>query len=260
MSTPTALTIAGSDPSGGAGLQADLKTFHQHGVYGMSAVTLLTVQNTQAVARVELLKPALVLEQIDSVIGDIPPSAAKTGALGSCEIIEAVASRMAAFPFPCIVDPVMISKHGARLMDDEAVHALRRIIPHAFLITPNAREAALLTGLSLGSLPAMMDAARALGDMGAKNVLIKGGRAGDKITDILYADGRFVEFTADYLTTRSTHGTGCVYSAAITARLARGEDLHTAIAGARKFVSFALRTAPALGRGLGPTNMCAPTD
>src|SRR4051794_35749969 len=146
--TPVALTIAGSDPSGGAGIQADLKTFHQFGIYGEAVITLLTVQNTKTVSRVECLDPALVIQQIEAVIDDIPPHAAKLGALGDRSIVEAIASIAERFTFPLVVDPVMISKHGAALMPEEARNAvLERIVPMAFLLTPNLHEAAALTGL-----------------------------------------------------------------------------------------------------------------
>ncbi|MFZ9916565.1 MAG: bifunctional hydroxymethylpyrimidine kinase/phosphomethylpyrimidine kinase, partial [Phycisphaerales bacterium] len=147
---PVALTIAGSDPSGGAGLQADLKTFHRHGVYGESVVTLLTVQNTRAVSAIEFVDPGFVVAQIDAVVGDIPPAAAKTGALGRADIIEAVAARAKEFRFPLVVDPVMVSKHGAPLIADDAVDALvRRLLPLATVVTPNMAEAARLSGIEV---------------------------------------------------------------------------------------------------------------
>ncbi|MCL4195623.1 MAG: bifunctional hydroxymethylpyrimidine kinase/phosphomethylpyrimidine kinase, partial [Thermoguttaceae bacterium] len=150
---PVAMTIAGSDPSGGAGLQADLKTFHQHRVYGTSVVTLLTVQNTQGVQFVRLIEPDLVLAQLDAVLSDLPPQAAKTGALGDAAILEAVAGRAASFRFPLVVDPVMISKHGASLIDPDAVDVLRRrLLPQAFLATPNRAEAAALAEMEIADV------------------------------------------------------------------------------------------------------------
>ena len=251
-----ALTIAGSDPSGGAGLQADLKTFHQHGVYGMSVVTLLTVQNTQTVTQVHIQTPALVLDQLDAVLSDIPPAAAKTGALGSPEVIEAIADRAAGFGFPLVIDPVMISKHGARLIEQRATEILvRRLLPCAFLITPNLHEAAALTGRPVEDEAGMADAARAIADLGAKNVLVKGGHLAGEAVDLLWTAGQLHRLVSPRLATPHTHGTGCVYSAAITARLARGEPLVEATAGAKHFVTEAIRTHPALGRGLGPTNL-----
>jgi hydroxymethylpyrimidine/phosphomethylpyrimidine kinase len=254
--TPVALTIAGSDPSGGAGLQADLKTFHQHGVYGMSVVTLLTVQNTQSVASVQMQTPSLVLAQLEAVLSDIPPAAAKTGALGDPAVVEALAERAADFDFPLVIDPVMISKHGARLIDDRAARVLaERLLPRAFLITPNLQEAAALAGIPVEDEEGMLEAARIIAARGARHVLVKGGHLAGRAVDLLWSDGRVQRFVADRLATPHTHGTGCVYSAAITARLARGEPLVEAVSGAKRFVTEAIRTNPGLGRGLGPINL-----
>lgn len=253
-----ALTIAGSDPSGGAGLQADLKTFHQHGVFGASVVTLLTVQNTQRVAAVHVLDPALVLAQLEAVLADIPPAAAKTGALGSAAVIEALAGRARDFGFPLVVDPVMISKHGHALIDGDAREVLRRaLLPHAFLVTPNLAEAAALAGQEVGDLAAMQRAAARIGLAGVPHVLVTGGRIGDQSVDVLWSQGELHRFAAPWIDTPHTHGTGCVFSAAITARLARGEALPAAVHGAKMFVTQAIRTAPGLGAGLGPTNLHA---
>src|SRR3990172_8330536 len=208
---PIALTIAGSDPSGGAGIQADLKTFHQFGVYGMSVLTLLTVQNTCRVSAVEMLPAQFVLDQLDAVLEDLPPHAAKTGALGSREVIEAIADRAAHFAFPLVVDPVMISKHGAPLLQEDARAVLPpRLLPHAFLVTPNVHEAMALAGKEFSgsaslpaslssSLPAFLssvleDAARAIADLGPNAVLIKGGHLVADATDLLYPEGRFHSF------------------------------------------------------------------
>jgi hydroxymethylpyrimidine/phosphomethylpyrimidine kinase len=259
--TAVALTIAGSDPSGGAGLQADLKTFHQHRVYGASVVTLLTVQNTQMVADILVLDPAFVLAQLDAVVKDLPPGAAKTGALGSVEIVEAIAERAARFSFPLVVDPVMISKHGAKLMDEPAAAALAtRLLPRAFLVTPNLPEASALSGRTVENLAAMEDAARAIGDLGVQNVLVKGGHLEGQAVDILWTDGEVHRFTSERVTTPHTHGTGCVYSAAITARLALGDALPVAVQRAKRFVTQAIRTNPGLGHGLGPTNLFVETE
>src|SRR5216117_1135335 len=173
---PVALTIAGSDPSGGAGIQADLKTFHQFGVYGQAVITLLTVQNTVRVSRVEVMPTALVSEQIAAVLEDIPPAAAKTGALGSTDMVEAVARAASEFRFPLVVDPVMVSKHGLSLLPAEAVAAIGELLlPRAFLITPNVPEAEALTGIRILTLDDMRCAARRLMEMGARAVLLKGG-------------------------------------------------------------------------------------
>ncbi|UCG32931.1 MAG: bifunctional hydroxymethylpyrimidine kinase/phosphomethylpyrimidine kinase [Phycisphaerales bacterium] len=256
--TAVALTIAGSDPSGGAGLQADLKTFHQHGVYGMSVVTLLTVQNTQTVDAVRVLEPQFVTAQLDAVLRDIPPAAAKTGALGSAAIIEAVAERAASFSFPLVVDPVMISKHGAPLIDEDAAEVLRgRLLPRAYLVTPNQPEAAALAGFEIDDLAAMERAAQAIAQVGPANVLVKGGRLAEGADDVLFAEGQLHWFRGERIETTSTHGTGCVFAAAITARLAKGDDLVSAVRGAKDFVTAAIRSAPALGHGLGPVNLHA---
>jgi hydroxymethylpyrimidine/phosphomethylpyrimidine kinase len=256
-----ALTIAGSDPSGGAGLQADLKTFHQHGVYGMSVVTLLTVQNTQRVSAVAMLDAEFVDAQLQAVLTDIPPAAAKTGALGNVAVIEVVAAAAGRFAFPLVVDPVMISKHGDSLIDDSAVEALRRrLLPASFLVTPNTREAERLVGREARSVAELRDLARAVADLGARSVLLKSGNQNSRATDLLYNEGQFHEFSSPRLQTRCLHGTGCVLSAAITARLARGEDLPTAVAGAKQFIAAAIASGPGLGHGISPVNFFAPTS
>lgn len=253
---PVALTIAGSDPSGGAGLQADLKVFHQFGVYGEAVVTLATVQNTRKVLGVHCLPPELVFAQIAAVIEDIPPCAAKTGALGNREIVEAVAGAARAFLFPLVVDPVLISKHGAPLLEDDARQALvRLLLPRAFLLTPNLPEAAALSSLNVVDPVSMREAARVLAGMGARNVLVKGGHlAGETALDILYCDGSFHEFPSPRVNTVHTHGTGCSYSAAITALLARGSALPEAVGLAKDWITRAISTNPGLGGGSGPIN------
>jgi hydroxymethylpyrimidine/phosphomethylpyrimidine kinase len=255
MPVPVALTIAGSDPSGGAGIQADLKTFHQFGVYGAAAITLVTVQNTLRVERVEYLDPELVRQQIRAVLEDMPPQAAKTGAVGSREIVEAVAAEAAEFNFPLVVDPVMISKHGLPLVAEEAKAALIRcLIPRAFLLTPNVPEAAELAGFEIGGMDDMRRAARSLAEMGAAAVLIKGGHLAGDAVDLLWTAQGCREFTAPRIDTRHTHGTGCTYSAAITAELARGTPLVQAVERAKTFITEAIRTNPGLGGGCGPVN------
>ena len=258
---PAALTIAGSDPSGGAGLQADLKTFHQFGVYGEAAVTLVTVQNTAAVTAVELLRPELVAAQIQAVVSDIPPQAAKTGALGNAALIVAVAHAAASFLFPLVVDPVMIGKHGAPLLDASAVRVLKQsLVPFATLLTPNLAEAAALIGRQVSTVDAMREADRALADAGAKNVLVKGGHLAGAAVDVLFTDGRFLELPAPRIATPHTHGTGCTYSAAITALLARGVALVPAVEQAKRWITRAIETNPGLGHGAGPLNHFAPTE
>jgi len=253
---PIALTIAGSDPSGGAGIQADLKTFHQFGVYGEAVITLLTVQNTLRVSRVEVVSPSLLTGQLDAVLEDIPPNAAKTGALGSAEIVLAVADAARRFTFPLVVDPVMVSKHGQPLLPAEAATALReQLIPAATLITPNVPEAEALTGIAIRNLEDMRLAACRLRETGAKAVLIKGGHLGGaESTDLFFDGALWREFPAPRLETRHTHGTGCTYSAAITAGLALGMTPVDAVARAREFIQQAIRTNPGIGHGCGPVN------
>jgi len=252
--TPVALTVAGSDPSGGAGIQADLKTFHQFRVYGEAVLTLITVQNTLSVSRVELLDPELVRQQLAAVLGDIPPGAAKTGALGSAAIIEAVSQAIGGTPL--VVDPVMISKHGAPLISPAAVDALRlTLFAKALLITPNLHEAAALTGHPVETPEEMILAARRLLEFGSEAVLIKGGHlAGNQASDVLVTRDSLDWFTSARTDTPHTHGTGCTYSAAITALLARGLSLREAVGKAKVFITEAIETNPGLGHGHGPVN------
>ena len=252
---PVALTIAGSDPSGGAGIQADLKTFHQFGAYGEAVITLLTEQNSVRVSREEVMPPGLVLDQIAAVLEDIPPGAAKTGALGSVEMVEAVAGAAANFAFPLVVDPVMVSKHGLPLLPHEAVRAVRELLlPHAALAMPNVPEAEALTGIAIRNLDDVRRAACLIHGMGARAVLIKGGHLATDSTDVLFDGAEYREFPAPRIATRHTHGTGCTYSAAITAGLAAGVALGEAVARAKRFIHEAIRSNPGLGHGCGPVN------
>jgi hydroxymethylpyrimidine/phosphomethylpyrimidine kinase len=260
---PVALTIAGSDPGGGAGIQADLKTFHSFGVYGTAAITLITVQNTDRLSRSVVLDAALVREQIEAVLEDLAPGAVKTGALGTAAVVEAIAR--ISFRCPLVVDPVMVSSSGAPLLVPAAVQALRDLLlPRAALITPNLSEAVELAGMAFGNLNDMREndmreAARRIAGLGPGAVLIKGGHleSGDAV-DVLLSGGVFREFRGPRISTRHTHGTGCTYSAAITALLARGLRLEDAVAGAKSFVTEAIRTAPGIGAGSGPLNHWAP--
>jgi hydroxymethylpyrimidine/phosphomethylpyrimidine kinase len=252
---PIALSIAGSDPSGGAGIQADLKTFHQFGVYGEAVITLLTVQNTVRVSRVEVMSADLVLQQITAVIEDIPPAAAKTGALGSTDVVEAIAQAAADFRFPLVVDPVMISKHGHSLLPEAAVRVLReKLLPRAALLTPNVPEAEALSGIRIRTPDDMRQAARAIRGLGVKSVLIKGGHLDGAPVDLLWDGLDFREFPALRIPTAHTHGTGCTYSAAITAGLALGLVLGDAVARAKLYIHEAIRTNPGFGSGAGPLN------
>ncbi len=254
---PAALTIAGSDSGGGAGIQADLKTFQRFHVYGTSALTLVTAQNTQGVREVHLLPPALVASQVAAVMEDFEVRAAKTGALGSAALVEAVATAVAEHAIPnLVVDPVMVSKHGDPLLGEEAVNALERLLfPLATLVTPNLYEAAALVGGRAESEDGMRDAARALCDRGAAAVLVKGGHLpGDEAVDLFYDGSEFLRLAAPRVDTPHTHGTGCTYSAAIAALLARGETLVDSVRQAKDFTTRAIATAPGLGHGCGPVN------
>jgi hydroxymethylpyrimidine/phosphomethylpyrimidine kinase len=252
---PVALTIAGSDPSGGAGIQADLKTFHQLGVYGTSVITLLTVQNTQRVDAVETLSPEFVQAQLDAILEDIPPCAAKTGALGNGAVIRAVAERAAGFAFPLVVDPVMVSKHGSILLSEEGQAVLAQVLlPRTFLVTPNLPEASILSGVPVHDVAGMEEAARRIARRGVEAVLIKGGHLVDDAVDVLFWKGSLRHFRARRIDTPHTHGTGCTYSAAITAELAKGRELPDAVTIAKRFISAAIESHPALGKGIGPVN------
>lgn len=249
-----ALTIAGSDPGGGAGIQADLKTFHRFGVYGTAVVTLITVQNTARMSRVETLDAALVGEQIDAVLEDLPPHAVKTGALGTAAIMDAIAARDLGCPL--VVDPVLLSSHGPALSDPSGSAALRRLVAKSALVTPNLAEAAHLAGIEVTTTAHMREAARRIADLGAQSVLVKGGHLseGQEAIDILWHRGRFTEFASKRIATRHTHGTGCTYSAAITALLAGGIGMEEAVGRAKRFIVAAIATSPGLGRGAGPLN------
>jgi hydroxymethylpyrimidine/phosphomethylpyrimidine kinase len=251
-----ALTIAGSDPSGGAGIQADLKTFHRFGVYGEAVVTLLTVQNTMRVSRVEVLDLDLVCEQLGAVLEDIPPAAAKTGALGSAMMVRTVAQAASKFRFPLVVDPVMVSKHGRPLLPEDAICAVREaLLPCAALVTPNVPEAEALTGYAIHGADDVRRAAKCIMSMGPRAVLIKGGHlADDDAVDVLWDGVEWREFPAPRVATRHTHGTGCTYSAAIVAQLALGRDLTAAVQEAKRFIHEAIRSSPGLGHGSGPVN------
>jgi hydroxymethylpyrimidine/phosphomethylpyrimidine kinase len=254
---PRALTIAGSDSGGGAGIQADLKTFGALGVYGMTAVTAVTVQNTKGVASYEELSPQTVADQIRAVVADIGADAAKTGMLASAPIVDAVAEVLAEVRVPnLVVDPVFMSKHGHPLLEEDAVQGLRtRILPLATLVTPNLPEASGLAGFPVDSAQAMLAAAQAILALGPRAVLVKGGHLpGDRADDLFHDGTHSVWVEAERIDTPNTHGTGCVLSAAIAAYLARGEDLLSAVRAGKRFVTQAIRQALPIGQGIGPVN------
>jgi len=254
---PRALTIAGSDSGGGAGIQADLKTFSALGVFGMTAITAVTVQNTKGVAGFEELSPATVADQIRAVAGDIGVDAAKTGMLASAPIVEAVADAVAETGLPnVVVDPVFVSKHGHLLLAENAVEALRRLIlPLATLVTPNLPEAAGLSGLDVETREDMRRAAGAILQLGPHAVLVKGGHLEEDRAIDLFADATGEEWIdAERIDTPHTHGTGCTLSSAITAHLARGASLTVAVREGKTFVTEAIRHALPLGDGIGPVD------
>ena len=257
MSQPVVLTIAGSDSGAGAGIQADLKTFAALGVYGVSVITAITAQNTVGVRAVQEVDPDLIAAQLDAVAEDFSIAALKTGMLSSAAIIETVAAGIERDRLgPLVVDPVMIAKSGDRLLRDDAVDALRRrLLPLAAVVTPNIPEAEVLAVRRINTWDDRLAAARAIIEQGAQAVVIKGGHSeDDPIVDLLVDSEGVHEYRAARIVTTSTHGTGCTFSAAITAGLAMGLDLPHAVAEARDYLSRALATAPGLGHGHGPLN------
>jgi hydroxymethylpyrimidine/phosphomethylpyrimidine kinase len=253
-----ALTIAGSDSGGGAGIQADLKTFAAFGVYGTSAITAVTAQNTLAVTRIQPIDPRVVAAQIEAVAADIGVDAAKTGMLAEAPIIEAVAAAVRATHLPhLVVDPVMVSKSGALLLRDDAIATLVAwLLPMAEVVTPNLPEAERLSGRSVATPAQRREAARRIGALGPRIVVVKGGhdRGGAEIVDLVFDGAHFEEIRGPRVATRGTHGTGCTFSAAITAGLALGRPTFEAIVNARDYLTAALRSAPDIGKGAGPVD------
>lgn len=257
--TPIALTIAGSDSGGGAGIQADLKTFSALGVYGASVITALTAQNTRAVTLVEPVSNAMIAAQISAVFDDLAVNAVKLGMLGDAGVIATVADGLAGRGVPVVIDPVMVAKSGAVLLPGAAVAALiERLLPRADVLTPNLPEAAHLLGCKAAAHKAeMLEQGRALLSLGPRAVLMKGGHGdGDICTDLLITAGGVQEFNAPRLNTKNTHGTGCTLSAAIAAGLARGLDPGAAVAAAHGYLQAAIRAADRLhvGHGHGPVH------
>jgi len=252
-----ALTIAGSDSGGGAGIQADLKTFHQFGVFGTSAIVAITAQNTLGVRAIHPLPPAIVDAQLEALAADLPPAAVKTGMLATGDLARQVAGALRRYGWrQYVLDPVMVATSGDPLLDADAESVLRdSLLPLASLVTPNLDEASILAGFPVTEPGAMERAGRRLLDLGAKAALVKGGHlAGDLVTDVLVTSAAVRRFERPRLRTTSTHGTGCTLSAAVTAGLALGRDLETAVADALDFVHRAMAAAPGLGAGHGPLN------
>jgi hydroxymethylpyrimidine/phosphomethylpyrimidine kinase len=255
---PRAMTIAGSDSGGGAGIQADLKTFAAYGVYGSSAITAVTAQNTLGVSDWLAVPEALVGKQIDAVLSDIGADAVKTGMLANAGIIGVVAARMRELAVAnLVVDPVMVAKGGHKLLEDDAVGALiRELLPLALVVTPNLPEAEVLTGRTIATWDAAREAAKQIVEMGAKNVVVKGGHFEHEssATDLFYDGQQYREFTSIRVQTTSTHGTGCTFASAIAAGLAKGLRLSDAVALAKSYVTLAIQHAYPIGSGHGPVH------
>ena len=253
-----ALTIAGSDPGGGAGIQADLKTFAAFGLYGVSAIAAITVQNTLGVEAVAPLSADLVTSQIEAIAGDFSIDATKTGMLATAAIVEAVAAAIAELDLPLVVvDPVLVSTSGERLLDSDGVQAMiAELLPRARVVTPNVPEAEALSGRRISSAEDARDAARAICDMGAAAVIVTGGHptehAGPEVVDLLFDGHTFHEFRASRIDSLHTHGTGCTFASAVAAGLALGHNLADAAQRAQQYVGGAIAHAPGLGHGRGP--------
>ena len=252
----TALTIAGSDCSGGAGIQADLKTMSALGVFGMSVIVSVVAENTARVLSIEDISPKVIADQIDAVFEDIPPDAVKVGMLSTPACMEAVAAGLKKYrPRHVVIDPVMYAKNGSPLMQESAISALRStVLPLATLLTPNIPEAEKLAGMEISSEADMREAARRIQALGPQNVLVKGGHAQGEARDILLCGEDFHVFASRRIPTKNTHGTGCTLSSAIAAYLARGEVLPEAVRKAKEYVTGAIEHALPLGHGCGPTH------
>jgi len=256
LNMPKALTIAGSDSSGGAGIQADLKTFAALKVYGMSVITAITAQNTFSVTEVQEVSPKVVKAQIEAIVEDIGVDAVKTGMLYSKDIIEIVAEEAEKYNFKMVVDPVMIAKSGAPLLKKDSIETLiKKLIPLATLVTPNAKEAEALLNRKVEQLDEAKEAAKQINALGAEAVVVKGGHLKtEKVYDVLYYKGEFKVFESERIQTKNTHGTGCVFASAITALLAKKENIEEAVKKAKEFVLNAIQFSFPVGKGAGPVN------
>lgn len=254
--TKKVLSIAGSDCSGGAGIQADLKTFAAHGVYGMSVIVSVVAENTSRVIGTQDIAPEMIEKQIDAVFEDIGPDAVKVGMLSQSVCMKAVARKLREYrPQNIVIDPVMAAKNGSPLMQPDAMDTLlREILPLADLLTPNIPEAEKIAGIAIHSVADMERAARQIAGLGAKNVLVKGGHTAGDALDILFDGGTFYRFSAERIDTKNTHGTGCTYSSAIASNLAGGLNLEEAVKRAKIYVTTAIRHSLPIGKGCGPTH------
>lgn len=252
----TALSIAGSDCSGGAGIQADIKTFSAHGVFGMSVIVSVVAENTSRVISVENISSEVIKNQIDAIFEDIHVDAVKVGMLSSNECMKAVAEKLREYrPEFTVIDPVMVAKGGHSLMQPQALETLKtEIIPLAYLLTPNIPEAETITGVNIKSFEEMKNTAKIIHALGAKNVMIKGGHLTGDAVDLLYDGNEFYTFACERINTKNTHGTGCTFSSAIAANLANGLTLVKAVEKAKRYVTMAIQNSLEIGKGHGPTN------
>lgn len=250
------LTIAGSDCSGGAGIQADLKTFAAHGVYGMSVIVSVVAENTVSVLGTQDIGPEMIEKQIDAVFEDIRPDAVKVGMLSQPYCMLVVARKLRQYkPQNVVIDPVMVAKNGCPLMNPDSVAVLiQKILPLADVLTPNIPEAEKISGIKINSTDDMERAAKRIFDFGTKSVLVKGGHAAGDALDILYDGKQFYYYSEKRIDTKNTHGTGCTYSSAIASNLALGLDLQEAVKNAKDYVTTAIRHSLAIGNGCGPTH------
>lgn len=262
MKKKTALAIAGSDSSGGAGIQADLKTMTVNGVFAMTAITALTAQNTLGVTAIMEVEPEFLAKQIDAVFTDIPPDAVKIGMVSSAGLVEVIAERLAFYGAKnVVVDPVMVATSGARLIGEDAVDVLKsRLLPLATLLTPNIPEAEVLSAISIKSADDMIKAAAVIGDQYGCAVLCKGGHNLNDANDLLYSKGSIHWFKGERIDNPNTHGTGCTLSSAIAANLAKGESLVDAVSKAKAYISKALAAMLDLGQGSGPMDHMVTID
>lgn len=250
------LTIAGSDSGGGAGIQADLKTFSAHGVFGMSVITAVTAQNTLGVLAVQEVEPEIIAKQMEAIFEDMGADSVKIGMVSNTKAIKTIAAGLTKYEVKNVVlDPVMISKSGHHLLQPEAQEALiQELVPKATVITPNLHEAQALTGMKITSVAEMEDAALALYELGPQNVLVKGGHLKNEAVDVLFDGKKMYYYESPRIESKHTHGTGCTLSAAIASNLALGYSLQEAVARAKEYITVAIKHGLAIGKGVGPTH------